>query len=60
MKAFRARAAILLFILLVVAAPAKSEAASAAEIDAGVRRHFAFRGLRLFGTRASEGTTDGS
>ena len=35
MKAFRALAAILLFVHVVVAAPAKSEAASAAEIDAG-------------------------
>jgi len=36
MKAFRTLAALLLFVQVVVAAPVKSEAASAAEIDAGV------------------------
>ena len=36
MKAFRTLAAVLLFVQVVVAAPVKSEAASAAEIDAGV------------------------
>ena len=36
MEAFRTVAAILIFILVVVAAPVRSEAASAAEIDAGV------------------------
>ena len=36
MKAFRTLAAVLLFVQVLVAAPVKSEAASAAEIDAGV------------------------
>jgi lipid-binding SYLF domain-containing protein len=36
MKAFRTLAAVLLFVQVIVAAPVKSEAASAAEIDAGV------------------------
>jgi hypothetical protein len=36
MKAFRALAAVSVFVQVVVAAPVRSEAASAAEIDAGV------------------------
>jgi lipid-binding SYLF domain-containing protein len=58
MKAFRALAAILLFVHVVVAAPAKSEAASAAEIDAGVGatlRSFErqFPGARELGRKAA-------
>jgi len=58
MKAFRTLAAILLFVHVVVVAPAKSEAASAAEIDAGVGatlRSFErqFPGARELGRKAA-------
>jgi lipid-binding SYLF domain-containing protein len=58
MKELRTLAAILLFVLLVVAIPAKSEAASAAEIDAGVGatlRSFErqFPGARELGRKAA-------
>jgi lipid-binding SYLF domain-containing protein len=58
MRACRTLAAFLLFILVVVAAPAKSEAASAAEIDAGVGatlRSFErqFPGARELGRKAA-------
>ena len=58
MKVFRMPAAILLFVQVVVAAPAKSEAASAAEIDAGVGatlRSFQsqFPGARELGQKAA-------
>jgi lipid-binding SYLF domain-containing protein len=58
MKAFRTVAAILIFVLVVVTAPVRSEAALAAEIDAGVGatlRSFErqFPGARELGRKAA-------
>ena len=58
MKAFPTVAAILIFVLVMVAAPVRSEAASAAEIDAGVGATLSsferqFPGARELGRKAA-------